>query len=173
MFGEMLAMVIRLLFAVPDTRTRDLLQSLSNAALRLVPLQVEMNHAQSQDELVARTRMRRDDLVMLDWTLAEADTPKLVRELKCLHPWLHLIVLLPLQLQPYRQSIWEAGVCTSIPKESLEQEWLSSVLCMASRHLEWQAHRSDETLSERSRQSSQETRKKEGGAQTISQASVI
>jgi len=150
-------MVIRLLFAVPDTRSRDLLQSLLNAALLLIPLQVEVNQVQSQEELVTRTRMHRDDLVMLDWTLAEADTPKLVRELKCLHPWLHLIVLLPLHLQQYRQSIWEAGVYTSIPKESLDQEWLSSVLCMASRHLEWQTHHSAETRSERSQQSSQAT----------------
>jgi len=59
-----------------------------------------------------------------------------VRELISLNPQLRLIVLLPLQLKQYRQSIWEAGAFSSIPKENLEQEWLSGVLCLVYRAME-------------------------------------
>ncbi len=43
------------------------------------------------------------------------------------------MTLLPLQLRQYRQCIWDAGSCSSVPKEHMDQEWLSSVLCLMHR----------------------------------------
>jgi CheY-like chemotaxis protein len=127
---------IRLLMVAPDTESLDLMQSLLNAAQTLVPLNVEVNRAWSHMELLWRARANLDDLIFLDWQLAEAETPNLVRELTSINPKLRIIVLLPLKLRQYRQCLWDAGVCSSIPKENLDAEWLSSALCLISRAME-------------------------------------
>ena len=49
---------------------------------------------------------------------------------------MRIIVLLPSHQRQYRQLVWEAGACNSIPKEYMEQEWLSSVLCVMYRAMQ-------------------------------------
>jgi CheY-like chemotaxis protein len=127
---------IRLVMALPDAETHDLIESLLQAAMALVPLNVKVTRVWSRKELLHRVRAQCDDLILLDWQVAEADTPDLVREIVALNPKLRMLVLLPLQLRQYRQTLWEAGVCSSIPKEHLEAEWLSSALCLISRAME-------------------------------------
>lgn len=133
-------MKICLLIAVPDPETLDLIQSLLDEALSLVPLDIEASQINSQEELISRAQQDLDDIVFLDWLLAGADTPDLVRKILDLNPRLRVVVLLPLQLQQYRQCIWRAGACNSIPKEYMDQEWLSSILCLMHRAMEREAH---------------------------------
>ncbi|MBI5880483.1 MAG: response regulator transcription factor [Chloroflexi bacterium] len=127
---------LRLVVAAPDAETHNLMDSLLQACLQLVPIQVEASRAGSRHDLMRRARANVDDLVLLDWTLAEAETPDAVRELLDTNPRLRVIVLLPLKLRQYRHALWEAGVCSSIPTENLDAEWLSSALCLMSRAME-------------------------------------
>ena len=127
---------LRLLLVAPDPETLDLMQTMLNAAVLLVPVSVEIHPTWSRTEVVRRARAKSDDLVILDWHLAEADTPDMVRELLGVNPNLRVIVLLPLKLRQYRQCLWEAGVCSSIPTENLDAEWLSSALCLITRAMQ-------------------------------------
>jgi len=121
---------IHLLIAMPDPKSQDLMLSLLNAASHLLPFKVEAHQARSRDELILQVREKTDDVVFLDWQLAEANTPDLARELDRLNPWLRVIVLLPLKLRQYRQCLWETGICSCMPKENLDHEWLCSTLCL-------------------------------------------
>ena len=127
---------IRVLVVAPDAESHALMQSLLQASLQLVPLKIDVNQAWSRSDLMRRARANLDDLVFLDWQSAEGDTPDTVREILEVNPRLRVIVLLPLQLRQYRHCLWEAGVCSSIPKESLDAEWLSSALCLINRAME-------------------------------------
>jgi DNA-binding NarL/FixJ family response regulator len=129
-------MKIRLLIATPDTESKNLLHSLVNAAMQMVPLDIEISDANKISELVIRSVDQLDDLLLLDWQLAGAETPNHLRDLLALNPKLRVIALLPLQLRQYRQCLWQVGACSSIPKEYLDQEWLLSVLCLISRAME-------------------------------------
>lgn len=114
--------------------------SLLQEALLLVPVDVgHVDHVYSREELTARVEADIDDVIFLDWQLAGADTPAFVREILQLNARVRLVTLLPLQLRQYRQCIWEAGACNSIPKEHLDQEWLSTVLCLIYRAMEREA----------------------------------
>ncbi len=104
--------------------------------MQMVPLDIDAHDVNSLAELEERNAARLDDLLMLDWQLAGAETPSCLRELIARNPQLRVITLLPLQLRQYRQCIWESGACTSIPKEHIDQEWLSTVLCLISRAME-------------------------------------
>ncbi len=129
-------MKIRLLIAAPDSENRNLLHSLLKAAMQLVPLNIDVHDVNDLVELQKRNAASLDDLLLLDWQLAGAETPSCLRELIARNPQLRVITLLPLQLRQYRQCIWESGACTSIPKEHIDQEWLSTVLCLISRAME-------------------------------------
>jgi hypothetical protein len=50
-----------------------------------------------------------------------------------------VVVLLPESPRQYRQLVWEAGACNGIPKEFIDQEWLSTVLCIMHRAMEREA----------------------------------
>jgi hypothetical protein len=49
------------------------------------------------------------------------------------------VALLPQSYRQYRREVWQAGACSSIAKENMEQEWLSSVLCIMHRAMEREA----------------------------------
>lgn len=129
-------MSMRVLLATPDDETLALMQSLLAAALQLVPLAISTQAVRAPEDLVQRARMALDDVVLLDWPLAGPDSPDLVRALFQANQNLRIIALLPGQPRQYRQCLWDAGACSSIPKERLDQEWISSALCLMSRAIE-------------------------------------
>ena len=129
-------MKIRLVIAAPDAESRKLLHSLLDAALQIVPFQVEARDVDTLDELSRRNAAHLDDLLLLDWQLANWDTPNYLRGLAAINPSIRMIAVLPLHLRQYRQCLWDAGACTSIPKEYMDQEWLASVLCLIHRAME-------------------------------------
>ncbi|NJN18516.1 MAG: response regulator transcription factor [Oscillochloris sp.] len=124
---------MRLLLATPDPATLELLRSLLAAALELVPLQVSADSTNNVETLLQRVALHEDDVILLDWQLAGAESPNLVRAVFAKYPRARVVALLPDRLRQYRQRIWEAGACSSIPMERLDQEWLSSALCIMSR----------------------------------------
>lgn len=132
-------MRIRLLLAVPDAESLELMHSLLDAALRFVALDVKVDAVRSREELMQRVQADLDDVIFLDWLLAGADTPDFVRQITGRNCRLRVSVLLPLQLRQYRQRIWDAGACASIPKEYMDQEWLSTALCIIHRAMEREA----------------------------------
>lgn len=123
-------MKIRLLFAVHDQDCAGLLRSMLDAALHLVPLDVTVDQVCSPESLLDHVLQRQEDIVFLDWNLVGEDTPNLVSDITHANPTIRVVALLPLQLRQYRQRVWEAGACSSVPKEHMDQEWLSSVLCL-------------------------------------------
>jgi len=129
-------MSMRVLLATPDDETLTLMQSLLAAALQLVPLTITTQAVRTPEDLIQRARLALDDVVLLDWPFAGPDSPDLVRALFQANQHLRVIALLPGQPRQYRQRLWEAGVCSSIPKERLDQEWISSALCLMSRAIE-------------------------------------
>jgi DNA-binding NarL/FixJ family response regulator len=132
-------MHLRVLLATPDDETLTLMQALLDAALQLVPLTIEIHTARAPEELLRRARLALDDVVLLDWPLSGAESPDLVRAIFCANPHLRVIALLPDRPRQYRQCLWEAGACSSIPKERLDQEWISSALCLMSRAMQREA----------------------------------
>lgn len=131
---------MRLLLATPDHATLGLLRSLLEAALALVPLNVAAESVSDEHTLLQRNVLCRDDVILLDWQLAGSHSPDLVRAIFAANPRARVVALLPDQLRQYRQRIWDAGACTSIPMERLDQEWLSSALCIISRAMAREAH---------------------------------
>lgn len=127
---------MRVLLAIPDDDTLNLIRALLDAALQLVSLQLEVGAARDPAELLGRAALGLDDVVLLDWPLAGEASPELVRAMLRLNPRLRVIALLPDQPRQYRECLGLAGACSSIPKEHLDQEWISSALCLLSRALE-------------------------------------
>lgn len=132
-------MELRLLYATPDADSLMLLESLLASALELTPLQVTTAHVASTGALMARADSRSDDIILLDWPMAYAATPQLVHELLERNPQLRIVALLPASYRQYRREVWRAGACSSIAKENMEQEWLSSVLCVMHRAMQREA----------------------------------
>ncbi len=132
-------MEIRLLFATPDPAMRDFFVSLLASALELTPLQICVAHVADHAALLARVDARADDVVIVDWLIASESTPELVRTMTIRNPQLRTVLLLPLSHRAYRREVWQAGACSSIAKEHIEQEWLSSVLCVMHRAMEREA----------------------------------
>ncbi|MBI3941627.1 MAG: hypothetical protein HY326_01320 [Chloroflexi bacterium] len=130
---------MRLLLAIPDPTFLDLMHCLLDTSLVMVPLQIESNQVTSKGELMARVHMKLDDVIVLGWPLVGTDTPDLVREIIALNPQLRVIVLLPLELRQYRQYVWAAGACSSIPMEYLDAKWLCSALCLITRAMQREA----------------------------------
>ncbi len=132
-------MSIRLLLVIPDPQTQALFDACLEAALTLVHHDVVVTRVDTRDALARRVSAAQDDVVFLDWRLAGPDTPDLVRALMCANPRVRTVVLLPFQVRQYRQVIWDAGACSSIPMEYLDQEWVSSALCLISRAMQREA----------------------------------
>jgi DNA-binding NarL/FixJ family response regulator len=130
---------LRLLYATPDADSLMLLESLLASALELTPLQVTTAHVATTSALMARADSRSDDIILLDWPMAYAATPQLVHELLERNPQLRIVALLPASYRQYRREVWRAGACSSIAKENMEQEWLSSVLCVMHRAMQREA----------------------------------
>jgi DNA-binding NarL/FixJ family response regulator len=128
-------MKIRLLLAVADQEYADLLRSMLDAALRLVPLDVDVSRVRTREALADHVLLDRDDIVILDWDLAGEDTPDLVYHITRANPTIRVVALLPMQLRQYRQRLWEEGACSSIPRENMDQEWLSGMLCVVHREM--------------------------------------
>lgn len=132
-------MHLRLLFAVPDRATESMLQSVLSAALRLTPLSVSVATALDQASIAGRAAAALDDIILLDWGVAESDTPTLLRRLMEIHPQVRIVVLVPEDNRQYRREVWNAGACNGIPREHMDQEWLSTVLCLMHRAMEREA----------------------------------
>jgi DNA-binding NarL/FixJ family response regulator len=129
-------MSIRVLFACADPQTLDLQQSVLASSLNLVCFAVTFASVTTVDDLWRRVDAGEDDVILLDWHLAGAETPQLVRSLLNRSPRLRIVALLPQGYRQYRHSVWEAGACSSIPTENMDQEWLSSILCVMQRAMQ-------------------------------------
>ncbi len=129
-------MVIRLLLAIPQSAELALVHSILDSALDLTCLDVGTDEARHVGDLLSIVAEERHDVVVLDWDMAEAETPDLVRSMLGVNPSLRVVVLLPLSYRQYRQLVWEAGACNGIPREHMDQEWLSTVLCLMHRSME-------------------------------------
>lgn len=129
-------MHIRLLFASPEDESLALLHSIHHAAQDLMCLDTSTATATTLAELLARVDEYADDVILLDWPMAESNTPALVEEILRRNRKLRVVVLLPETYRQYRQRVWDAGACNSIPKEHMEQEWFSSILCVMHRAME-------------------------------------
>jgi DNA-binding NarL/FixJ family response regulator len=132
-------MQIRLLFATPEAEFLKVLDSVIGSALELTPLQVTTAAVAAREPLLQRVDAGADDVVVLDWSLGGPATPDLVRELLQRNQQLRVVALLPEIQRQYRQQVWSAGACSSIPKEHIDQEWLSSILCVMHRAMEREA----------------------------------
>lgn len=132
-------MEIRLLFATPDPESQALLDSLLASALELTPLNVTVNYAATQESLLARANAGADDVVVLDWLMAKSEMAALVATLLATNPQVRVVALLPESYRQYRKEVWQAGACSSIAKENMEQEWFSSVLCIMHRAMQREA----------------------------------
>lgn len=129
-------MSIRLLIATPDRPSLALLRSVVEAACGLLCFSLSWAETASHDDLFDRVDNALDDVILLDWEMAEARTADLVHTILEHNPKMRIVVLLPSHQRQYRQLVWEAGACNSIPKEYMEQEWLSSVLCVMYRAMQ-------------------------------------
>ncbi len=132
-------MQLRLLFATPEAEFLKVLDSVIDSALELTPLHVVTTAVAARQTLLQRVDAGSDDIVVLDWSLAGPGTPDLVREILQRNPQLRVVALLPEIQRQYRQQVWNAGACSSIPKEHMDQEWLSSILCVMHRAMEREA----------------------------------
>ena len=132
-------MLIRLLFATPEAEFLKLLDSVIETALELTPLEVTTAAVNARPALLQRIAAGDDDVIVLDWSLVGAATPDLVREILQRNSQLRVVALLPEIQRQYRQQVWSAGACSSIPKEHIDQEWLSSILCVMHRAMEREA----------------------------------
>ena len=129
-------MSIRVLLAGPNPNSLDLQRILLDASTNLVCFQVQSSSVVSLEALWARVDAGLDDVILLDWHLVEAQTPDLVRAILERKPRLRIVALLPQGYRQYRERVWEAGACSSIPQEHMDQEWLSSILCVMYRAMQ-------------------------------------
>ncbi len=132
-------MEIRLLFATSDGESLLLLKSLLERTQSLTCFGVRMCAVTTREALLARVDADEDDVILLDWPMAGSRTPDLVREILGRNPQTRVVALLPMNYRQYRQRLWDAGACNSIPKEYMDQEWLSSILCVMHRAMEREA----------------------------------
>ena len=130
---------MRLLFAVPDRDSLNLMYTILHSALQLTRLNVTVAEVRTMQELRGRVEGFQDDIILLDWQLAGSETPGLVRELLQYNPVLRIVALLPEHQRQYRQRVWDAGACNGIPKDHIDQEWLSTVLCIMYRAMQREA----------------------------------
>lgn len=130
---------MRVLFAASDQESLNLMHATLDSALCLTPLEVQIAEARTCADLLARVDAHQDDIILLDWQVAGAQTPDLVRDILNRNPLLRVVALLPEHQRQYRQLVWDAGACNGIPKEHMDQEWLSTVLCIMHRAMQREA----------------------------------
>ncbi|MBE7552628.1 MAG: response regulator transcription factor [Anaerolineales bacterium] len=130
---------MRMLFAASDQESLNLMHATLDSALCLTPLEVQIAEARTCADLLARVDAHQDDIILLDWQVAGAQTPDLVRDILNRNPLLRVVALLPEHQRQYRQLVWDAGACNGIPKEHMDQEWLSTVLCIMHRAMQREA----------------------------------
>ena len=135
---------IRVLFASPDIETLNLLRTVMESARELVCFDVSVSEARTREEMLHAVGEYTIDVVLLDWSMASDRTPVLVAEILDHNPKMRVVALLPLIYRQYRELVWQAGACNSIPKEHMEQEWLSSILCVMFRAMQREARLIDE-----------------------------
>lgn len=135
-------MNIRLLLAVPTAECLALLHPLLHEARQLIYFDLVTAEVRTLPALLERVDAGLTDgasavdVILLDWQLVEEETPALVRELLSRNAQLRIITLLPNHLRQYRELVWQAGACNSMPKEYMDQEWLSSILCVMYRAMQ-------------------------------------
>lgn len=132
-------MTIRLLLVTPNADFVTLMTRVLDTALELTGLDAVLNSVSDVAGLQARVDQQVDDVILLDWDVAQADTPQLVRHVLTEDPRLRLVAMLPLSNRQYRQKVWAAGACNGIPKEHVDQEWMATVLCIMQRAMEREA----------------------------------
>lgn len=138
-------MNIRLLLAVPTAECLALLHPLLHEARQLIYFDLVTAEVRTLPALLERVDAGLTDgaspvdVILLDWQLVEEETPALVRELLSRNAQLRIITLLPNHLRQYRELVWQAGACNSMPKEYMDQEWLSSILCVMYRAMQCEA----------------------------------
>jgi hypothetical protein len=125
-------MPLRLLLAMADDESLNLMYATLEAALRLTYLDISVAEAHTRDELLGRVDRQLDDLTFLEWQMVGAGTPTLVAEILSRNPWLRVVVLLPEPQQQYRLRVWEAGACMVFLKNILTRNGCqpSFVLCI-------------------------------------------
>ncbi len=126
-------MTIRILLAAEDQAFLTLLDRVMAATRPLLAFDVDVQHASTRAAVCARAESRADDIILLDWGVADADTPDLIEDLFRCDANLRVVALLPQDPVQYRSRVWAAGACASIPREHMDQEWLASVLCVVHR----------------------------------------
>jgi DNA-binding NarL/FixJ family response regulator len=130
---------MRVLFATPDNHSISLLNEILESALCLTPIEVSVQEVRTKSHLMSRVDDYLDDIILLDWELVGSETSNLVKTMLTLNPDLRIVVLLPTHHRQYRQQVWAAGACNGIPKEYMDQEWLSTVLCIMNRAMQREA----------------------------------
>ncbi|HAJ37978.1 MAG TPA: hypothetical protein DCL15_20090 [Chloroflexi bacterium] len=126
-------MTIRILLAAEDQAFLTLLDRVMAATRPLLAFDVDVQHASTRAAVCARAESRADDIILLDWGMADADTPDLIEYLFRCDANLRVVALLPQDSVQYRSRVWAAGACASIPREHMDQEWLASILCVVHR----------------------------------------
>lgn len=129
-------MGLHLLLVTPSKEYVPLMDELLESALSLTCLVAEMEVVHTKEDLFARAYGHVDDVILLDWELAQEDTPELVSQILTMNPQLRVVAMLPLNNRQYRQRVWDAGACNGIPKEHMDQEWLATVLCLMTRAIQ-------------------------------------
>ncbi|MBI2216872.1 MAG: hypothetical protein HYU51_06200 [Candidatus Rokubacteria bacterium] len=129
-------MAIRLLIGAADQDSLELYAILLDSALRLLPLDVVARYVRGRQEITERVTAGETDVLLLDWSVANADTVDYVRGLLAADRRLRTIIAMPSHMRQYRTCLWEAGACVGLPTEHLDQEWLLSMLCLITRAME-------------------------------------
>ncbi len=132
-------MTFRVLVAAGNTEFRTTLHELTDTALDLLPIGIEVEEtsslAQTRERLVAWS----PDALVLDWSLVSADVPGTLRSLQIEHPDLRVLLLLPGAGREYRAAAWSAGACACVPRDRVDPEWLQAMLCVMNRAKEREA----------------------------------
>lgn len=134
-----MTLLMRVVIASPDESFMKVMESVLDSALCLTPLDVSVTGVHTRDDLYDRVEADLDDIILLDWQIAGSETPQLVQGILQCNPRLRLVALLPESYRQYRQQVWAAGACNGIPKEYVDQEWLSTVLCIMHRAMQREA----------------------------------
>ena len=101
----------------------------------LLAFDVAVQHAATRAAVCGRAAADADDVILLDWGLAVADTPSLIEDFSGVTP---ICAWWRCSRRPRAISgarVWATGACASIHRGTNDQEWLASVLCILYRAL--------------------------------------
>jgi len=129
----------RILLAAGHDEYRRSLRELIDAARTLLPVPLEVDEATSVASARQRLEAAATDAMLVDWSLAGADTLDAVRGLLADHPDLRVLVLIPDVRRQYREAAWNVGACACVPRERIDPEWLQAMLCVMNRAKEREA----------------------------------